>query len=280
MDLNNIIYRNVPPNFLNLSLLICQLFAGGKFRTAHILYHPDAVDNDLLNAIDASCPFQIPKMTFDISTALSSPSDPNQRTDHILQLIFLPKIDLTTSMNRIQHLLTFYRVFIFSANEQPESQLGIEWMEESKLISNVNSSSFLLIHNRSNGIIQSYLLTKNHHHVSMEPIDMHKNHLKSEIDIFNVALGEKAYNQHYGVCEVEMIICHSSSTIFSRTFFRKFIIFGNIYSTRFNMSFVDYTSMHCNNVGFDVDHKYVQPIRKSSYSDLSTDFKPITLDSK
>lgn len=276
MDLDTIIFPNVQPNFLNLSLLICHLFAGGNFRIAHILYHQKAIDDDFLKAVDATCPF--PMMTSDIAAPSSNSSDQSQRTDHILQLIFLPRNQLATSMDRIDRLLTFYRIFIFLTNEEP-TDCEHKWLNESKHISKLNSTSLLLIHDKSNGTTQSFLLSKNRN-VSMEPIDLSKSQLRTEIEIFNVALGEKAHDQEFGVSQMEMMYCGSSNTNLLRTILRKFRMFGRFYSNRFNMSFMDSYSMNCNHFGLDVNHEYVRPIQKSSYNELSTEVEPIALDSK
>lgn len=105
MVLETIIHPDFQSNFLNLSLLICDLFVGGNFRTAHILYHPEVFDDRILNDIDSACPFQMPRTTIDISAPESAFSNQNQRTDRILQIIFLPPLQLGENMghnNRIK----------------------------------------------------------------------------------------------------------------------------------------------------------------------------------
>lgn len=88
MSLETIIFTESPPNFLNLSLFICHLFAGGNFRQVQILYHPEAFDDQLYKTIESACPLQIPMIKTDISSPATYSIDQNQRTDHILQFIF------------------------------------------------------------------------------------------------------------------------------------------------------------------------------------------------
>lgn len=55
-------------DFLNLSLLICYLFLGGKLQLVDIFFYSSAFDDRFLVSMDSVCPFGIPKITQDIST--------------------------------------------------------------------------------------------------------------------------------------------------------------------------------------------------------------------
>lgn len=93
MNIETVALSDLQPNILNVSLLICHLFAGGSFRMTHILYHPEVFDDGFFNGLDSACSFQLPKMKTDITTPqITDPihlTDP--QTDFILQMIFLPR---------------------------------------------------------------------------------------------------------------------------------------------------------------------------------------------
>lgn len=92
MYLKSVISPGPQPNFLNLSLFICQLFAGGDFKMGQILYHPEAFNDQFYSEIKTDCHLEIPTMTVDISASETYSFDQNQRTVHILQLICVPHV--------------------------------------------------------------------------------------------------------------------------------------------------------------------------------------------
>lgn len=275
MELETFSFPDFQPNFLNLSLLICQLFAGGNFRMAHILYHPEVFDDRLLKAIDSTCPLQIPMMTIDISAPGISSSDQNQRTDHILQLIFLPRDQLKKSMDRINGLLTFYRIFIFTSDLELKFEKNL--MHDSKFIRDRNSSSLLLIHNNLSGATKPYLFSGKSK-TSLVPVDLQWSQLRSGEDMFDSALGAKVHDPAFGVAYLDKIDCKSYNTRIFRTLLKQYQIYGRFYYTRFNMTFIDEITLRC--IDFYVIHRYVRPIPKQAYNELSSDVERITMEPK
>ena len=92
MNLESLIFTEVHGEFWNLTLLICQLFMGGNFSVVNILHHPKAIDDGIFRHLDSACSVQIPKTIIDIAIEFSTLLlDQSQRTDRILQLIFLPQ---------------------------------------------------------------------------------------------------------------------------------------------------------------------------------------------
>lgn len=283
MDLEPVIFSDLQPNFLNLSLLICQLFAGGNFRMAHILYHQEAFDDRLLTAIDSACPHRIPKMTTDISTSGPFEIPQIERTDYILQLIFLPREQLKGIMDRIGGLLAFYRVFIFASDPEPDSEQ--KWMADVKYISNLNSSSLLLIQNEKSGALSSYLLSKNLMNISMEPVDLQSNNSKSEKDLFDLALGDKAIGRYFGVSYIDQIDCSILSPRQDLVELRKHMALGRFYFNHLNiMSSMDACSIHCdfeqNSKRIYATYKAVRPIKHPIYNELVSDFETIQMEPK
>lgn len=103
-------------SFHNLALFICHLFIDGHFRNAHILYDPNVFDAHLLNEVDSVCPVQIPWLITDVTQPRSVLWQNDNRTDHILQLIFFDPNHLEDEIHQSKHHLTIYRAFIFTSD--------------------------------------------------------------------------------------------------------------------------------------------------------------------
>lgn len=75
----------------------------------------------MISEIDSICPQSIPWVTSDANQNFSVPWQPDDRTDHILQLIFL---DQTTSKPKnFRHWLTYYNLRILeSRNEKIKTE--------------------------------------------------------------------------------------------------------------------------------------------------------------
>lgn len=247
-------------NFFNLSLLICNLFASGKFRLINILYHPLAIDNLLLFSLDSVCPFQIPINTHDISANETVLIDRrNQRTDSILQLIFLPPDQLNAQFNRIENLLTFYRVFIFETSHQ----LDLKQIN-AVATRNSSSSSLLLIYNSSNGALSEFILTKS----SIQSAKL-SNGQSNANEIFNSVFGDKAAGRLLVVCIFIDVTCKAIKNLHIAIKDTK--VFGSIYFKELKASFIDGIVWNCENVS--VHHRRVRPARRSFYSDFNSEFE-------
>lgn len=137
-------------NFHNLALFICHLFIDGRFRYMDILYDSSVFDEHLPSQIESICPVQIPWQLTDINKSPSLSGTPEERTDHILQLIFFDPEQLVEEIDRFNHYLTYYRIFIFLSKAE---SLIIEAMTEAKKQFEI-SDPFSLFFDPNNGSIQ------------------------------------------------------------------------------------------------------------------------------
>lgn len=140
-------------DFYNLALFICHLFIDGQFRNGHILYDPTVFDSRFITDMESICPHQIPWRTTNIYQPSSFPWDPNQRSDHILQLIFFEPRFVSFNIDQFRVYFSYYRIFAFSSTN------GIETRKLAAILKNINpflihSSSNLVVHyNTQNGEI-------------------------------------------------------------------------------------------------------------------------------
>lgn len=266
MNLETLIAPDPPPNILNLSLFICHLFVGGNFHTLHTLYHPDAFDDHLLSGIDSACPSEISKTTTDISMPEIIIPKRNYQTDRILQLIFLPQNGLAELMDQIKVNLTFYRVYVFSSSNGSDT---IQQMKKyAETIENTNSSSLLVIHNKLNGTTEAYLFSKDSNNF-MQRVDWQQSNLYSEMELFELTLGDKGLDRSLGVAHED----YSSSCKFRTEIgIRNLRMFGRLYFTRLNMSFLDQEYEICGNATYNRLVNTVRPIVRSTYNELSSEY--------
>lgn len=239
----------------------------------HILYHPESFNDRFLSELDLVCSFQLPKMTLDISTPQIT--DPirsiDQHTDHTLQVIFLSRDRMAEIMERIRGLLTFYRIFVFSTeNETDFLQMDLEIF---KFIIDRNSSCLLLIHNRSNGIINVNRVP-NTFNTTLESVEWPTDTSDAEKDLFDSTLGDKAGNRLYAVSFVEAGVC-SSELIQLQLEKTKFL--GNLYFEHFNLNYIDVISVPCNKSETNVNHTAVRLIPRPFYKELSDNFEHIVI---
>lgn len=106
--------------FSKLALFICNLFIDGKFRTVNILYDPNIFNDYLLIHVDIICPNPILWQKIDITKPTSVRSDPMQRTDNTLQLIFFDPTHLPEEIDQFNEHFTFYRIFVFAAIDETQ----------------------------------------------------------------------------------------------------------------------------------------------------------------
>lgn len=137
--------------FYNLAHFICHLFIDGHFRFGHILYDPKVFENQLLTEIDTVCPVQIPWQTNDITQPFSSARDINERTDHILQLIFFDPKYLAAEIDSSKDFITFYRIFVFSSTLIQSNERRL-----TSVMRNLSPNSLILEHIRMEDIVNVY----------------------------------------------------------------------------------------------------------------------------
>lgn len=81
----------------------------------------------LIGETRAICPNQVSWLTTDVTRLSSIPWQPNDRTDHILQLIFFDPKHLAREIHDFKEYFTFYRIFVFYSNneEDMEDQISV-----------------------------------------------------------------------------------------------------------------------------------------------------------
>lgn len=275
MNLESLIFTKVHGEFWNLTLLICQLFMGGNFRVVNILHHPNAIDDGIFRRLDSVCLVQIPKTIVDISTEFSTLAlDYSQRTDHILQLIFLPQNTSAETFNRIEPLFTFYRIFVFETTN--ETDLNDNW-KQSEELNSMNHSSLLLMCDSSIDTIRSYILPT-HPNGTAELANFQNISSNSARETFDVAFGEKASGRVFGVTLMEDVFCSGYKNNPNLIVMKMFKVIANLYFKQLNLNFMDFYSFYCNTSSFE--HRKVRPITRSIYSDFSLNFVPISNEEK
>lgn len=157
MTLSSHLAPNIP-NYYNLALFICQLFIDGNFRTAHILHNPGTFDDQLIIETASICSHPIPWLTTDITQPASLAWTPNDRTDHILQLIFLDSDRLPETSNHYKGYLTVYHLFVFQSSDEMHLRAQLTAM---KNIETVNFGSMVLHQNLADDSIHVHWIRNN-----------------------------------------------------------------------------------------------------------------------
>lgn len=142
-------------NFSRLALFVCHLFIDGHFRTGCILHDPKTIDiSQIISEVDSICPQPIPWLSIDINKPFSSPWQPNEQTDHILQLNLIDLENSEQSINNFKDLITFYHLFVFYSNDETNLNdriIAIENTNSSILSKSIavsfNSTSINLLNN-------------------------------------------------------------------------------------------------------------------------------------
>lgn len=112
MTLSNILAPDIP-NFHTLALFVCHLFIDGDFRTGHLVYDQQIIDDRLTIEVNSICKHQIPWTTTDINTPNFSQWISRENSDYILQVI-VPNLTKSTQFTgELKKQLRFYRLFIF-----------------------------------------------------------------------------------------------------------------------------------------------------------------------
>lgn len=245
--------------FLNLSFLICNLFAGGHFKLVNILYHPHAFNDQFLVSIDSVCPFQIPKITQDISTNEIFPIERNQRTDNILQLIFQPIDQLMKHFDQIEKLITFYRIFIFTTS----TQFDLEKIN-SIPSANLSTSSLILIYNDLNDALNTYIWSNS----SIKSVELNDVRMNSN-EMFNSVFSETASNRFLIASffyDIKLCEYESNPNFLAFYVTRKWLrVIASIYFEQLNLSFVDRLVWNCYTK--TVEHQRIRPIKRLFYND-------------
>lgn len=272
MNLETINVANSQPSFFNLSLLICQLFAGGEFRSANIFYHPEAFDDLIFTGIDLACPLEIPLKTFDISTPGSCPLNQFNGTDQILQLILLPQEQLAENFHFIKDQLGFYRIFLFKSIQESENP---QWLHKVVVLADTNSNSLILIFDISKNTIKAYRFVY-YPTTFLKPVHLPlKTHSNSENELFNAVLGEERY---LGVNLINRTSCNWAKKDQRISFLKKQKFYAKLYFTHLNLTYINASDITCINqrpqiLGRDIHH--IRHLRQPIYNEFSPNFEVV-----
>lgn len=267
-----LVYSESQPNFVNLSLLICHLFAGGSFQVAHILYHPESFDDRLYNEIHLKCPFPIPVILDDITVPLKFRLNQNKHTDHILQLIFLPHKQSIQSLDGINDQSTIYRVFISTQDRYYREKLSGHLLEKLHRLANLIPSS-LLVQNSLTGVVRCYLFSKDLKD-NLEMIKVKNIHSNSSAVIFNSVFGKLDPTKFLGVAYTGRRSCEKTNKFFS-VYLKVQKAIANLYLIQMNLSFMNNSIFERNGSEIISYRNLIRPIPRKFYTDFSFNYNPI-----
>lgn len=263
-------FSDSQPSFLNLSLFICQLYSGGNFQLAHILYYSKVHDDRLYSAIYSTCPFEIPMILINVTTPNEFHLNYNERTDHILQLIFMPQEHLFQNSSyfmRIDELPTFYQIFIVSTIHDKKS------LEKLKITANLNSTSLWLMHNVSHDDVTPYHLSKdlkgNSSIVQLKNLQMN-----SKMSLFASTLGQDTFKRVLGVSYIHDMVCDTGKSKSLMTFFKVDELFANFYYFQMNLNYINTSILYCGE-RLKFGYKLMRNTHKSVYKEFSVESKAI-----
>lgn len=269
----------MPSIFANLALFVCHLFIDGHFRYGQVLYDTKVFDDRFLNAIDSVCPVQIPIQTMDIAQISSQSPLSNDRTDHILQLLFLDPKYLTEQTHQFKDLFTFYRIFVFSSTTDE-----VETKERYSVIGKQNtilsSSPLIVLYNSQNGSLNIYWVSENG-----EAIDTSKQCKSEDSKVLSVVGGECSADSMFGTSEDKLSFGIKINTLFRTTEDYKniastlpymgHIFFTNYFFTAMNASFIN---VRCSNMYDAAAPQLYQVLKhkfKNIYNELSLEYEPM-----
>lgn len=136
-------------NFQILALFICHLFIDGHFQTGCILHDSNVLQiSEIMSEIQSICANSIPWLMVDVRKPVSLAWQPNQRTDRILQLIFIDAKNPPQNIGDLEDLFTCYRLFVFSSVDKVNFIQQIDTMK--RLHSKLISRSVIIHYNSTN----------------------------------------------------------------------------------------------------------------------------------
>ena len=167
-------------NYYNLAIFICHLFIDGNFRTGHILHYPDTFEEKIIIEVDSICPYPIPWVITDATQTASVSWTPNDRTDHILQLVFLKPNHSADNINDFKDYFTFYHLFVFESSNETDLRTQLDAIKNKETD---NFGSMVIHRNGHNGSIRV-------HWIYNDDIKMIYPQMKSSGNFFESTFGK------------------------------------------------------------------------------------------
>lgn len=277
-------------NFYNLAFFVCRLLTDGRFRTGHILYDPNAFHvTQLITDIQSNCSHSVPWLSTDITADLSPlPWKPDEKTDRILQLIFIDLDKIPTNIDDFQRFFIFYSLFVVSSIEELDTDE--KFTMTLKYIKNNNN---LVLHfNPETKSINVHLVT-NKYGINKETKEKVKkmDEQKNEIidDVFNqneiieiidknlFDLIFKKYEQNWFIAISEfMPYFHGAKVVKNKKSYsgwNGYIYSIHFFNSKLKAAYIKRTELFTDPVSIqlsDVRHKLT-----SFYKELSTQYEPI-----
>lgn len=257
MWLANLVVQNIS-KIHNLTLLICHLFMGGSFRSGEILFDPSVFEDLFGTNVDSVCPVHIPWQLIDITRVPSSIRQPNERTDHIFQLIFISSEH--PPPDKFIEYFTQYRVFVFLSNDNIEMEKSMTLVR--KLSRTLNSNFLSLYCNTVNGSVYVHWNNRN----------------GDRTEINNAFTFPDRIFRRYD--EMESITIRVDSLVNeingrkSHLPIQSQVFQANLLFTSLNVPYVNLTSFQYGNVSLNLT-QLVVPKQRKFYKELSLDYEAI-----
>lgn len=277
MTLSNLLAPNLS-KFHNLVIFICHLFTDGQFRTGHILYDPGAFQVDrFMIEIQSICTRSIPWLLNDVTKPIELPWKPEERTDHILQLVLFDPDNLPKNIEDFKILLTFYRFFTFSVS----SINGAELNNLEKFPESFFSNSLNLIHYTSaNDSVCIYWIHKNDESNERSVDTIHEQNHDMPKNLFSTVFDTYEKNWLITIKLYMLTTCTSNENIKGITeIWNGSPFFANFYFRNFNSTFIDLVKLSCQDQNKDIaiaSHELVRiKNERKFYKELTTEYEHI-----
>lgn len=263
-------------NFTNLVLFVCHLFIDGQFRHAQVLYDTQVFNDRFLNAFDSVCPVQIPIQTMDITQSSSQFSQSNDRTDHILQLIFFNPKTLIEQIHQFENLFTFYRIFVFCLiTDEVEAKWQFPVIDTQN---SILSSSPLIVHfNSENGSLHVYWVLENGETIdSSKQCNNDDSRLMSanRMHLFDSMFENYEHKRVFGIKVNTLFRTTDDYTnIASSLPYLGHIFFTNYFYTTMNASFINFRCKNMYNAAAPQLDQVLKHKLKRNYNELSLEYE-------
>lgn len=254
-------------NFYNLALFICHLFIDGEFQSGHVVYDPKIFPDQLIAEIQSNCPRFIPWQLTDVTKTHATLCQPNQNTDHILQLVFLdPK---HSSQEIDKELFVFHRIFITST----ENENKIIDLQKSN--TGQHNNLMVLHYNPMEGSIRIYrLLNKNPIMTETEVCSAdEQSHIlpdhkikSKQTNIFDLTFGE--YERTW-LAKVSYTILNSQKEtqyMLTNAFTANYLV------SQFNALYINQSHVRIENGVSVIENRIIYPRYRKLYGDLTNDY--------
>lgn len=278
MTLSNLLALNIS-NFHNLALFICQLFIDGQFRTGHILHDPNVFQVDqFITEIQSNCSSSVLWLSTDVNEPFQLPWKSEERTDHIIQLVFFDPENVLKKIEDFKQLFTFYRLVAF-----PASSTDVMGLNKMKTIpeSIFSNSLFLTYNTTANGSACIYWIRKSDESNERSVEIIYEQDKDSPKNLFDAIFGKYEKNWVITIKLFRFATCTSKKNIkgISEIWDGSPFI-ANFYYRNLDAKFINLVKISCldhNDLKLDknINHPVQLGTERKFYSELTIEYKPI-----